>query len=55
MGDIEVAGVLIYTGTEAAAKQISALFCGSDLFKDLIDSNEISLRDVIDTMTTELK
>jgi hypothetical protein len=53
--DIQVLGAVIYTGKDAAAKQISAVFAGSTLCREVIDSHETSIRDVVDNVTTELK
>lgn len=53
--DIQLLGAVIYTGNNPAARQISAVFAGSDLCREVIDAHETSIRDVIDTITTELK
>jgi hypothetical protein len=55
INDMEMAGFLVYTGKDPAAKQLSAVYAGSDLCRELIDTNQTDLRDVLDAVTTELK
>jgi hypothetical protein len=50
-----VVGALLYTGTDPAAKQLSAIFTGSDTVRKLIDTNETDVRTLLDQMTTAVK
>lgn len=50
--DMEVFGVIVYKGTDAAAKQLSTIFGGSDSVKKLIELNKIDVRRLISDVTT---
>lgn len=50
-----VIGALLYTGTDPAAKQLSAVFTGSDAVRQLIDVNETDVRTLLDHLTTAVK
>jgi hypothetical protein len=52
---MEMVGALVYLGTDPTGLQISGTFAGTSLAKELIDKNKISIRSVIDVITTELK
>ena len=52
---MEVIGAILYTGQDGGAKQLSALFGGSDAVRQLIVNNQINVRDLIDNLTTSLK
>ena len=53
--DLEVIGALIYTGQDGGAKQLSALFGGSDAVRKLIVNHQINVRELLDKLTTALK
>lgn len=50
-----VIGALLYTGTDPAGKQLSAIFTGSDTVRQLIDVNETDVRMLLDQLTTAVK
>ena len=52
---MEVIGAILYTGQDAAAKQMSALFGSSDMVRQLIVNNDVDVRRIIDKLTTALK
>ncbi|GBE84717.1 hypothetical protein SCP_0606970 [Sparassis crispa] len=53
--DMEVIGAILYLGLDLAARQVSTLFGGSKAVKDLIDANEVDVREIIDDLTTAIK
>jgi hypothetical protein len=55
MEEIEVIGAIVYTGPDAAARQTSTFFGGSQLFHKLLDDNAVDVRKVIDRITTYFK
>jgi hypothetical protein len=50
-----VIGVLLYTGTDPAGKQLSAIFTGSDVVRELIEVNQTDVRALLDQLTTAVK
>lgn len=52
---MEVIGAILYTGQDGGAKQLSALFGGSNVVRQLLVNNQIDVRDLIDNLTTSLK
>jgi hypothetical protein len=55
ISDIEMIGLLLYTGLDPAARQYSAVFSGSTFAKELIESKSVDVRQVVDVVTTEFK
>jgi hypothetical protein len=55
MGDLEVFGFVIYTGSDQGGNQISGAFGGSDRIKDYINGHAVQLRPILDFLTTTLK
>jgi hypothetical protein len=53
--EIEVVGAIVYMGTDAAARQTSALFGGSELIKDMLAANPKDVRTILDNITTAIK
>jgi hypothetical protein len=53
--EIEVLGLIVYTGPSSSARQTSTLFGGSPIARKLIESNGLDLRRFIDNITTALK
>jgi hypothetical protein len=53
--EIEVIGAIVYTGMDAAARQTSAFFGGSDAVFQLIDAHNLDVREIMDKITTTLK
>jgi hypothetical protein len=53
--EIEVVSVIIYTGMDAAARQTSAFFGGSDAVFRLIEAHNLDVREIMDKITTTLK
>lgn len=47
--------MMIYVGSDAAGKQLSAIFTGSEKVRKMIDANTVNVREVIDRMTTAIK
>lgn len=52
-----VIGVLLYTGTDPAGKQLSAIrvFTGSDVVRELIEVNQTDVCALLDQLTTAVK
>jgi hypothetical protein len=50
-----IMGVILYTGTDPAGSQASAIFGGSDHVKKLIERNQLDARKCIDLITTAVK
>ena len=55
LNEIEVVGAIVYTGTDAAARQASAIFGGSTLVQDMIHNSRTDVRKILDRMTTDIK
>jgi hypothetical protein len=55
MEDMEVVGAIIYKGTDPAGRQLSTVFCGSDVVRKLINDNEMDVRSFLDKLTTSVK
>jgi hypothetical protein len=53
--DIDVVGAVIYKGTDAAGRQLSAVFGGSDAVRKLIEDNRVDVRTRLDQLTTSIK
>ncbi|KZS99378.1 uncharacterized protein LAESUDRAFT_765611, partial [Laetiporus sulphureus 93-53] len=49
--DMEVFGAIVYKGTDAAAKQLSVIFGGSDTIKTLIELNQVDVRQMLDNFS----
>ena len=52
---IEVVGAIVYTGTDAAARQTSTIFGGSSLVQDILSDTRSDVRKIIDRITTDIK
>lgn len=55
INEIEVVGAIIYTGTDAAARQTSTLFGGSALIQDMLVDSRTDVRKILDRLTTDIK
>ncbi|KAI0245344.1 hypothetical protein BJV78DRAFT_1158716 [Lactifluus subvellereus] len=53
--DIVVIGALLYVGDDAAGCQLSSLFTGSPIVRQLIDKNEVNVREILDRLTVAVK
>ncbi|KAI0245176.1 hypothetical protein BJV78DRAFT_1288807 [Lactifluus subvellereus] len=53
--DIVVIGALLYVGDDAAGCQLSSLFTGSPIVRQLIDENEVNVREILDRLTVAVK
>jgi hypothetical protein len=54
INEIEVVGALVYTGTDAAARQTSTLFGGSALIQDMLVDTRTDVRRILDRLTTDI-
>jgi hypothetical protein len=54
-GDIQVVGVVVYTGSNQAARQVSGLFAGSADAQLLIDQNKLRIQHITDIITTKFQ
>jgi hypothetical protein len=52
---ISVIGALIYLDNDAAGQQLSSLFTGSPVFRQLIDDNDVNVREILDRLRTAIK
>jgi hypothetical protein len=53
--DIEVVGVIVYTGNDQAARQAAGLFSGSGNARSLIDRDKIRVQHLVDMITTKFR
>ena len=53
--DIHIAGVIVYTGTNASARMHSQYFLGSPELVELAEMNKVCYENVIDYIETGLK
>lgn len=53
--DVVVIGALIYVGNDTAGRQLSTLFTGSPVFRQLIDENDVNVREILDRLTVAVK
>jgi hypothetical protein len=42
-------------GSDAAGQQLSTLFTGSPVFRQLIDENDVNVREILDRLRTAVK
>jgi hypothetical protein len=55
LDEIEVVGVMVYTGTDAAGHQMSTIFGGSTVVQRILSDSRSDVRKIIDRITTEIK
>jgi hypothetical protein len=53
--DIEVVGIVIHTGTDPAARQLSGMFSGSDVARLLIDRHKTRVERLTDSIVTKFR
>jgi len=53
--DIKVVGMIVYTGMDAAARQTSVIFGGSEAVFELIEAHNMDVHGILDKVTTGLK
>lgn len=47
--------MIVYTGTDPAARQTSFIFGGSELVRDALAAHPTDVREVLDNITTQIK
>jgi hypothetical protein len=55
LNEIEVVGAIVYTGTDAAARQTSTIFGGSALVQDMLSDTRTDIRKILDCITVDIK
>lgn len=55
MDEISIIGAILYRGLDPAGKQLSGLFTGSPVFRQLIDDNDLDVRKLLDRLMVALK
>jgi hypothetical protein len=53
--DVEVIGVVIHTGMDPAARQLSGIFSGSDNARVLIDRHKTRIEKLTDSIVTKFR
>jgi hypothetical protein len=55
LNEIEVVGAIIYTGTDAAARQTSTIFGGLALVQDMLSDTRTDVCKILDRITVDIK
>ena len=50
-----VIGALLYVGDDPAGRQLASLFTGSPVFRQLINENDVNVREILDRLTIAVK
>ncbi|KAH7903410.1 hypothetical protein BJ138DRAFT_1120416, partial [Hygrophoropsis aurantiaca] len=53
--DIEVVGIVVYTGSDAGGAQSSGLFAGSDIARQIINDKQVDVQRLVDYASTVFK
>ena len=53
--DIQAVGILVYTGDNLTAQNMTGVFAGSDIARRLIDENNVRVQSMVNIITNKFQ